>query len=119
MSTRADRGGERAFGNKYSRRPGTKALELPSHVDEDEKSERLNEVQKLQENITYNKNKLLEGKIVEILVEGTSDADEEKLTGRTTTNKIVNYHGDKSDIGNMVNIRILDAKQHSLYGEKK
>jgi tRNA-2-methylthio-N6-dimethylallyladenosine synthase len=104
---------------KYSKRPGTKALELTGHVDEKEKSERLGEVQKLQEEITRNKNKLLEGKTVEILVEGASNGDKEKLTGRTTTNKIVNYNGDSSDIGKMVNIRILNAKQHSLYGEKQ
>ncbi|GBE03330.1 (Dimethylallyl)adenosine tRNA methylthiotransferase MiaB [bacterium BMS3Abin09] len=52
------------------------------------------------------------------MVEGSSDTNEEKLTGRTTTNKIVNYHGERLDIGNMVNIRILEAKQYSLYGEK-
>jgi tRNA-2-methylthio-N6-dimethylallyladenosine synthase len=103
---------------KYSKRPGTKALELTGHVDEKEKSERLYEVQKLQENISYNKNKLLEGRTVEILVEGASDADKNIMTGRTTTNKIVNYHGESSDIGKMLNIRILDAKQHSLNGEK-
>ena len=106
------------FAFKYSKRPGTKALDLPDHVDEDNKSERLSEVQKLQENITYNKNKLLEGRTVEILVEGASDADKEKLTGRTTTNKIVNYYGGSSDIGKLINVKILDAKMHSLYGEK-
>ena len=106
------------FAFKYSRRPGTKALELPGHVDEDEKSERLGKVQKLQESITYNKNKLLEGKMVEILVEGTSDADEERMTGRTTTNKIVNYQGERSDVGKLIYVKILDAKMHSLYGEK-
>ena len=91
----------------YSKRPGTKALELTGHVDEKEKSARLYEVQKLQENIAYNKNKLLEGRTVEILVEGAIDADKNIMTGRTTTNKIVNYHGESSDIG-----------KHSLNGEK-
>ncbi len=106
------------FAFKYSKRPGTKALELSDHVDEDKKSARLSEVQRLQENITYNKNKLLEGRTVEILVEGASNADKGKLTGRTTTNKIVNYYGGSSDIGNLINVKILDAKMHSLYGEK-
>lgn len=106
------------FAFKYSRRPDTKALELTDHVDERIKSERLAEVFKIQENITYAKNKRLEGLIVEILVEGVSDTDEEKLTGRTTTNKIVNYHGNRSDIGKLKNIKILDAKMHSLSGER-
>jgi tRNA-2-methylthio-N6-dimethylallyladenosine synthase len=40
------------------------------------------------------------------------------VTGRTRTNKIVNYCGDKKDIGQLVNIKISRAQQHSLYGEK-
>ena len=103
---------------KYSKRPGTKALELSGHLDEKVKSKRHSEILKLQEKITYTKNKSLEGKIVEILVEGTSDTDKEKLTGRTTTNKIVNYAGERSDIGKLINVKILNAKMHSLYGEK-
>jgi len=106
------------FAFKYSRRPDTKALELPDHVDEDNKSKRLAEVFKIQENITYTKNKRFEGAIVEILVESMVDNDEEKLTGRTTTNKIVHYHGNRSDIGKLINIKILDAKMHSLSGER-
>lgn len=106
------------FSFKYSRRPDTKALEFPDHVNEEIKSERHTEVFKIQEDITYAKNKRLVGTIVEILVEGASETNKEKLTGRTTTNKIVHYHGKMSDIGNMINIRILEAKQHSLYGEK-
>lgn len=106
------------FAFKYSRRPNTKALELPDHVNEEIRSGRLAEVLKIQEGITYAKNRKLEGTTMGILVEGASDTDEEKLTGRTTTNKIVNYYGKSSDIGNMVKVRILEAKQHSLYGEK-
>ena len=106
------------FAFKYSRRPGTKALELPGHVDEDIKSQRLARVQKLQETVTCKKNRELEGTTLEVLVEGASDTDEEKLTGRATTNKIVNYHGERSDIGKLINVKILDAKMHSLYGEK-
>jgi len=106
------------FAFKYSKRPNTKALTLPDHVDEVIKSERLTRVLKLQETITYEKNKKLENRVLEILVEGESETDPDKLTGRTRTNKIVNFYGDRSDIGKFVNIKILEAKQHSLYGEK-
>ncbi len=102
---------------KYSKRPDTKALGLPNHVDERIKSERLTKVLSLQEIITYKKNKNLEGRIYEVLVEGVSETDINKLTGRTRTNKIVNFHGDETDIGKLVNIKILEARQHSLYGE--
>jgi tRNA-2-methylthio-N6-dimethylallyladenosine synthase len=106
------------FSFKYSRRPQTRALELPDHIDETIKSRRLAEILDLQVSITYDINKALEGEILEILVEGISSNDNAKLTGRTTTNKIVNFSGDESDIGRLMKIRILRAQQHSLFGEK-
>ena len=105
------------FAFKYSKRPGTRAIELPGHVDEKIKSERLGKILEFQEGITYKKNKRLEGHEVEILVEGVSEHDSEKMTGRTTTNKIVNFYGERKLIGQMVKINVLEAKQHSLYGE--
>jgi tRNA-2-methylthio-N6-dimethylallyladenosine synthase len=106
------------FAFKYSRRPGTKALDLPDHIDEQIKSERLAQVLDVQETITYQKNKSLEGKILEILVEGASENNPHRLTGRTRTNKIVNYSGNDSDAGRLTKIKIFEAKQHSLYGER-
>ncbi len=106
------------FSFKYSKRPDTRALSLPDHVDEDIKSDRLSRVLSLQEDLTYKKNKSLEGLILEILVEGKSDTDPEKMTGRTRTNKIVNFYGSISDMGKLLNVRIIEAKQHSLFGEK-
>ncbi len=106
------------FSFKYSKRPGTRALDLPDHIDEEVKSERLSEILRLQEVVSAQKNKEIEGDIVEILVEGCSGADTEKLTGRTRTNKIVNYSGDKSDVGKLIKVRILESRQYSLNGEK-
>jgi tRNA-2-methylthio-N6-dimethylallyladenosine synthase len=106
------------FAFKYSKRPDTKALELPGHIDEETKSMRLAHVLDLQDSITYKKNRTLEGKTFEILVEGISETDRDKLTGRTRTNKIVNYHGDQDDTGTLVDILVLEAKRHSLFGEK-
>jgi tRNA-2-methylthio-N6-dimethylallyladenosine synthase len=103
---------------KYSKRPGTKALELPVHIEEDIKSRRLSEILSLQESITYKKNKALEGETLEILVESTSESNPDKLTGRTLTNKIVNFNGNSKDIGKLLNMKILKARMHSLDGEK-
>ena len=105
------------FAFKYSRRPGTKALELPGHLDERVKSQRLSMVLKLQEAVTSRKNKSLEGGVYEVLVEGKSATDGDRLTGRTRTNKIVNFYGERALIGSIVRVKILEAKQHSLYGE--
>ncbi len=106
------------FAFKYSKRPDTKALDLPDHISEDIKSVRLDKVLKLQEEITFDKNKKLEGKVLEVLVEGVSESNKSRMTGRTGNNKIVNFCGDKDDIGQLVSVRILKARQHSLYGEK-
>jgi len=106
------------FAFKYSKRPGTMAVELPGHLDEETKSQRLAEILALQEEITSKRNKRLEGEVLEVLVEGRSETDPEKMTGRTRMNKIVNFYGDEKDIGRLINIRIIEAGQHSLYGEK-
>jgi tRNA-2-methylthio-N6-dimethylallyladenosine synthase len=106
------------FAFKYSKRPDTKALILTDHVYEKTKSRRLTDVLELQKSVTYKKNKAIEGEILEILVEGVSENDPDKLTGRTRTNKIVNFYGDNSDIGNVIKVKILEAKQHSLFGER-
>lgn len=103
---------------KYSKRPNTRALSLQGHLDEEVKSERLDRVLNLQESITYRKNKAIEGEVREILVESISETDSDKLTGRTRGNKIVNFYGKKEDIGRLINVRIIEAKQHSLYGER-
>jgi tRNA-2-methylthio-N6-dimethylallyladenosine synthase len=106
------------FAFKYSKRPDTKALDLPGHIDENVKSERLDSVLKLQELITFQKNKDLEGREIEVLVEGPSETDKSNMTGRTGTNKIVNFPGDSNLIGSLVRIKILQARQHSLFGKR-
>ena len=103
---------------KYSKRPGTKALELPDHISEEIKSRRLDEILRFQETVTHKKNKALEGEVLEILVEGTSVSDPDTLTGRTGTNKIVNFSGDRKDIGKIIQVNIIKARMHSLDGEK-
>jgi tRNA-2-methylthio-N6-dimethylallyladenosine synthase len=106
------------FAFKYSRRPGTKALDLSDHIDEETKSKRLSQILKLQESVTFRKNKTLEVESLEILVESKSGTDPYKMTGRTGTNKIVNFCGDNEDIGKIIQVKILKARMHSLDGEK-
>ncbi|RMD59493.1 MAG: TRAM domain-containing protein, partial [Nitrospirae bacterium] len=106
------------FAFKYSKRPFTKALNMDGHVDESIKAERLMELLKLQDSITLKKNKALEGEVVEVLLEGRSSTDSEKLTGRTRSNKIVHFFPKGGEnIGDLLNIRIIEARHHHLYGE--
>jgi tRNA-2-methylthio-N6-dimethylallyladenosine synthase len=105
------------FAFKFSSRHGTKASEMGEHLTEEEKSERLNEILILQDEITKRKNKSLEGTIQEILVEGISETDKEKMTGRTRSNKIVNISAKNIEKGKLINVEITKGRRHSLEGK--
>jgi len=105
------------FSFKYSPRKGTRAAQLPHQVDEEVKQERLSLLQKIQREITLEKNQALEGRVEEVLVEGVSKQSNREVTGRTRSNKIVNLPGDLSLVGTMVPVKIMEAYPHSLKGE--
>ena len=58
-----------------------------------------------------------EGNILEVLVEGNSKNDAEKLTGRTRTGRLVNFTGEGINAGDIVNVKITRAQNFSLIGE--
>ncbi len=104
------------FAFKYSARKGTRASQMDGQLLDDVKSLRLDEILKLQEEITYVKNRTLEGTIQEVLIEGPSDTDGTRLAGRTRTNKIVTITDSGEEAGSYVMARIEKARQHSLSG---
>lgn len=105
------------FAFYFSPRPGTAASKMDKQVPDEIKSKRLTEILNFQDNITSMKNKAFEGSIQEILVEGISKTDKDKITGRTRTNKIVNFKGEDSIFGKLVNVAITKALRHSLEGK--
>ena len=105
------------FSFKYSERSGTKAAqELKDDLSESEKNRRLYVLQTLQDEISLEKNKKLEGQIQEVLVEKKSTNDQ--LQGRTETNKIVHFHGEPSLIGQFTHVRLEKAMPHSFLGKQ-
>lgn len=102
---------------KYSPRKGTRAAQFENQIEEEVKKQRLNILQRIQKEITIKKNKLLEGRIEEVLVEGQSKQSDKDLTGRTRSNKIVNFEGDIGLVGRLVPVKILKAYPHSIRGE--
>ena len=104
------------FSFKYSDRKGTMAAKMEGKIEENEKSVRLTSLQQLQKGITQQKNKMLEGMEMEILVEGNSKKCGQ-LTGRTCTNKIVNFNCNNSMINNLVNVKIERSFANSLWGK--
>lgn len=106
------------FAFKFSPRPFTKAAEMSDHIPDSVKSGRLNEILKIQDDITLGKNKSLVGTVQEILVEGESETDRDKLTGRTRSNKIVTFQKTEAlNKGTFINVRISRARKHSLEGK--
>jgi tRNA-2-methylthio-N6-dimethylallyladenosine synthase len=105
------------FSFKYSPRKGTRAAQFTNKVEEKVKQDRLSILQEIQKEITFQKNQELEGRVEEVLVEGRSKQSDQFVTGRTRTNKIVNFEGDLILVGKLVPVRIVKAHPHSLRGE--
>jgi len=107
-----------AFMFKYSERPGTYAAKyLKDDVPEEIKSERLDRMIKLQNQLSLEGNKQDIGKIFEVLVEGTSKKSEEELVGRTPQNKVVVFPAKGYKKGDFVQVKINRCTQTTLIGE--
>lgn len=107
-----------AFSFKYSIREGTAAARFDGHLDEQVKGARLLELQALQERHTLERNRLLEGAWEEVLVEGFSRNSGNDVSGRTRSNRIVNFPGNAAMIGQTLSVRIVEACAHSLRGTR-
>jgi tRNA-2-methylthio-N6-dimethylallyladenosine synthase len=105
------------FSFRYSDRPHTRASLFPDKVSEGVKQRRLAELQALQKEITFKKNKALEGREVEVLVGGESKAGAGEKSGRTRANRIVNFPGKSFEPGDLVRLRIEEILPHSLRGK--
>jgi tRNA-2-methylthio-N6-dimethylallyladenosine synthase len=101
----------------YSPRPHTPAANWEPQVPEEEKYERLRYLNSVMSDVAHRRNKRYLDKVVEVLVEGRSEKNPARLTGRTRTNKIVNFEGPDSFIGELVDVRIQAANPWALRGE--
>ncbi len=111
-------GYDSAFMFKYSERPGTYASKhLPDDVAEEVKIRRLNELIALQTEISAERNKMDEGKVFEVLVEGFSKRSREQLCGRTEQNKMVVFPKGDHHIGEKVMVKIIGSTSATLLGE--
>ena len=109
---------EQIFMFIYSRRKGTPADKMESQIPEEIKHKRFDRLKELFEKQVELNNKKYIGTIQKILVEGTSKNNDKMLTGRTTTNKIVNFEGSKSLVGQVIEVKIASEHKWYLKGEK-
>ena len=104
---------------KYSPRPSTVAADhYEADVPEEVKKRRNQELLRLQDGISLEKNRALVAETVEVLVEGPSKRGEGRYMGRSSRNRIVHFDNDDAAmVGRYVPVRIVDAYSHSLLGE--
>ena len=108
---------EGAYTFIYSKRKGTPAASFDEQIDDSVSKERLYTLNKLINEGFAKGNKKFEGEVVEVLVEGHSENKEKLLTGYSRHNKVVNFKGDDSLIGKIVNVKITKAFSWHLRGE--
>jgi len=117
MNLIEDIGFDKSFSFIYSARPGTPASSFDDDVPMDVKKVRLYRLQKRITEMEQAISQKMIGTVVKVLVERVSKRDTEELAGRTENNRIVNFKGDKSLIGNFSDLEITEAYPNSLRGK--
>ena len=105
-----------SFSFIYSPRPGTPASDLEDDVPMDVKKARL---QRLQNRITEMAMEIsnnMVGTVQTLLVDRAARKDATQISGRTENNRVVNFDGDHSLIGQFVDVKITEALPNSLRG---
>ena len=106
-----------AFTFIYSPREGTPAAKLDDKISMDVKEKRLQILNELVNKYSLQANQKYLGKIEKVLIEGTSEKDNNKVFGYTETMKLVNVTNAQDKIGQIIDVKITEAKSFSLDGE--
>lgn len=103
----------------YSERPGTLAhRKLEDDIPLEVKKRRLQEIIRLQNQISFKKNQEDIGKTFKVLIEGTSRKSEDDFKGRNSQNKMIVFpKKDGLKTGDYVQVKVLDATSATLKGE--
>ncbi len=111
-------GFDSAFMFKYSSRPGTKAAEYTDQVPEEVMQDRLVRLIDLQKKLTLHANRRHIGKTLKVIVEKESKKSSEQWAGRTEGNMWVIFDKTDERVKDIVDVRIVDAKGVSLFGQR-
>src|SRR5262249_25067174 len=96
---------DQAYIFKYSERRDTPAAAMPNQVPEPVREERHQRLLDLVNEIAGRKYDSLVGRKLQILVEGPSRRNPERLTGRTRCNKIVVFEGAERHWGQLMDVQ--------------
>jgi len=108
---------DNAFSFVFSAREGTPACKLKDDTLEEEKNQRLYRLNERLNAHFLESNERMVGKTVPVLVDGVNSTNKTALFGYTDTNKLINFDGDASLIGKIVQVRVREAKTWSLDGD--
>jgi tRNA-2-methylthio-N6-dimethylallyladenosine synthase len=110
-------GFDQAFVFKYSPRRDTPAAAMPDQLTQEQKEERNQRLLEVVNEIAAEHHRRLVGQKVQILVEGASKKNPDRLTGRTRCNKIVVFEGAERHRGQVMDVQITRAGSFTLYGD--
>lgn len=106
---------EQIFSFKYSKRPLTKAASMPCQIDETTASKRLSILQNRHNEILDEIVKKQENKIFKVLFDELRSGG--AVAGRTDNNFLVQVQGSEEKLGQMMEVKITNARRMVLYGE--
>lgn len=101
----------------YSKRVGTPAAEMPDPYTREDKQRHFDRLTEVANRISGEKHKEYEGKTVKVLVDGETGKEEYNLSCRTNGGRLVHLRGDKSLIGQFIQVKIVSSSTWALYGE--
>ena len=107
----------------YSREEGTPAYDMPNQVPEDIMQERYHDLMSLQSKISETINISMEGKIVDVLIEGRDD-EQHIAYGRSyreapeVDGQVFVENDDTSQPGDIIKVRILQGFDYDVVGER-
>ena len=105
---------------QYSQEEGTKAAKMIDQIDKNTKEKRYNKIMEIQQDISYNKNRKYIGKEIEVIID---EKIEDEFIGRTVydapeIDNTVYVRGKNINIGDIIKVKITDAFEYDLMGEK-
>jgi len=100
----------------YSKRQGTPAAAMPDPYTRADKQRHFDALMELSNTISGEKHKEYEGKTVRVLIDGETGKDEYNLSSRTNGGRLVHLKGDRSLIGQFVEVEIISSNNWALYG---
>ena len=90
---------------------------MPDQVAPEVKAERNGRALEVASRVAAERSRRLEGRTVEVLVDGLSKRNDAEVSGRTRCNRVVNFHGEgRVAVGDVVQVRVTEALPHSLRG---